>query len=60
MSDKCPINSQLPEQKLIALFGNFDNQAPAEVIKDILRGIEKEADGGLNAKRYRQQLRSTD
>jgi predicted transposase YdaD len=41
----------------MAIFGNFDRKAPVEVIKDILLGIEKEADGELNAKRYRQQLR---
>ena len=51
------LNSSIPEQKLMAIFGNFENRAPVEVIKDILLGIEKDADGELNAARYRQQLR---
>lgn len=51
------LKSTLPEQKLMAIFGNFDHQPPVEVIKDILRGIEKEADGKLNTLRYIEQLR---
>jgi len=52
------LNSSLPEQKLMAIFGNFENEAPVEIIKKILQGIAKEADGELNAERYRAQLRA--
>ncbi len=56
-SHKIFLNSPLPEQKLMAIFGNFDNEAPEEVIRKILEGIEQQADGALNVARYQQQLR---
>ena len=52
------LKSELPEQKLLAIFGNFDNEPPIEVIKKILHGIEQQADGELSVQRYRQQLRA--
>jgi predicted transposase YdaD len=57
-SHKIFLDSALPEQKLMAIFGNFDNEAPVEVIKQILQGIEEQGDGELSVKRYRQQLRA--
>jgi len=57
-SHKIFLNSPLPEQKLMAIFGNFENEPPVEVIKKILQGIEQQADGPLNAARYKQQLRA--
>jgi len=51
------LNSPIPEQKLLAIFGNFDHQPPVEVIKEILKDIEKQAEGELNTLRYIQQLR---
>lgn len=46
------LNSSIPEQKLMAVFGNFENEAPVEVIKKILHGIEEQATGALSIKRY--------
>lgn len=57
-SHKIFLNSSVPEQKLMAIFGNFENEAPVEVIKKILHGIEQHADGALSIKRYKQQLRA--
>ena len=36
----------------MAVFGNFENEAPVEVIKKILHGIEEQATGALSIKRY--------
>lgn len=52
------LNSPLPEQKLMAIFGSFGNVRPVEVIKKILQGIDQQAGGALNAARYRRQLRA--
>jgi hypothetical protein len=41
-SHKIFLNSPLPEQKLMAIFGNFENEAPVVVIKKILHGIEEQ------------------
>lgn len=35
-SHKLFLNSPIPEQKLMAIFGNFEEEAPVEVIKKIL------------------------
>lgn len=57
-SYKIFLKSRLPEQKLMAIFGNFEKEKPVEVIRQILLGIDADADGELNAKRYREQLRA--
>jgi hypothetical protein len=56
-SHKIFLNSSVPEQKLMAIFGNFENEAPVVVIKKILHGIEEQGDGALSKSRYREQLR---
>lgn len=57
-SYKLFLNSLIPEQKLLAVFGDFEKESPEKVIAQILNGIEKEADGELNRLRYREQLRA--
>jgi len=57
-SYKLFLNSLIPEQKLLAVFGDFEKESPEKVITQILKGIEKEADGELNRLRYREQLRA--
>jgi predicted transposase/invertase (TIGR01784 family) len=57
-SHKLFLNSSLPEQKIMAIFGNFENERPVDVIKEILVGIEQEADGEINCQRYKEQLRA--
>ena len=56
-SHKIFLNSSLPEQKIMAIFGNFENEAPVDVIKGILGGIEQHSDGEINCQRYKEQLR---
>jgi predicted transposase/invertase (TIGR01784 family) len=56
-SHKIFLNSPLPEQKLMAIFANFENEAPVEVIKKILHGVQEQGNGELNQSRYIEQLR---
>lgn len=57
-SHKLFLNSSLPEQKIMAIFGNFGNEHPVDVIKEILRRIKQQADGEINFQRYKEQLRA--
>lgn len=57
-SYKTFLKSPVPEQKLLAVFGDFEQESPESVITQILNGIENEADGELNRLRYREQLRA--
>ncbi|MFA4871202.1 MAG: hypothetical protein WC623_23585 [Pedobacter sp.] len=41
----------------MAIFGNFEEEAPVEVIKKILQGVEEQGNGALSKNRYREQLR---
>ncbi|WP_316814249.1 hypothetical protein [Pedobacter heparinus] len=56
-SHKIFLNSPEPEQKLMAIFANFDEEAPVDVIKKILYGVDEQGNGELNKSRYREQLR---
>lgn len=57
-SYKIFLNSTLPEEKIMAIFGNFENEAPIDIIRKILNGIEQQTDGAINTQRYREQLRA--
>ncbi|WP_316811477.1 hypothetical protein [Pedobacter heparinus] len=56
-SHKIFLNSPEPEQKLMAIFANFEEEAPVDVIKRILHGVGEQGNGELNKSRYREQLR---
>lgn len=56
-SHKLFLDSVIPEQKLMAIFGNFEGEAPVEVIRKILQGVEEQGNGALNKNRYIEQLR---
>ncbi|EDM35021.1 hypothetical protein PBAL39_08080 [Pedobacter sp. BAL39] len=52
------LDSKSPEQKLLAIFGNFDTTPPVDVIKEILQGVTAHKKGQLNTNRYVKQLRA--
>ncbi|NQX38163.1 hypothetical protein SAMN05421820_101172 [Pedobacter steynii] len=49
--------SEKPEQKILAVLGNFNFEAPEVVLRKIIEGIKAKAEGGLAEQRYLNQLR---
>jgi hypothetical protein len=49
--------SEKPEQKILAVLGDFRKEAPETVLRKIIKGIKAKAKGGLVEQRYLNQLR---
>lgn len=49
--------SEKPEQKILAVLGNFCKEAPEAVLRKIIEGIKSKARGSLAEQRYLNQLR---
>lgn len=51
------LNSNQPEEVVLAILANFDNETPENALKQILSRLEETTTGDLALKRYFKQLR---
>jgi len=51
------LRSERPEEKILAILGNFGNDTPEKVIEAILHGVKVTAEGELSENKYLHQLR---
>jgi predicted transposase/invertase (TIGR01784 family) len=51
------LQSDLPEEKILAILGNFGEDNPKEIAQAIVTGVKQTADGELAQSRYLNQLK---
>ena len=51
------LKSEKPEEKILAILANFENEEPASAIKNILQSVKDSSDSNFAENRYFNQLR---